>query len=269
MSSRRGMGALVAAGLVLSTTGASGGAISAEEVMRRNEEARRVRDITSSATLTTTREGEDAKTKAFTWWRKLSDDGVHFHILTRFALPAEIRGEGILIDEHATENEILLYLPRFKKVRRVEGQSQSASFMGSVFSYSDIADPHARDYKHALLRSEPCPGSPGIACHVVESTPATDAVKERTGYARMVQWIRSDNFVTVRGELFDASGALWKRLAAADVREVDPREHRFLAHTVRIEDVRSKRATVLAFGEVKVNAGIPDATFTQQNLARE
>ena len=267
--SRRASSVRVVAALLLATTGASGGALSAEEVMTRNEEARRVHDITSSATLTTTSDGADAKTKSFTWWRKLSGDGVHFHILTRFALPAEIRGEGILIDEHATENEILLYLPRFKKVRRVEGQSQSASFMGSVFSYSDIADPHARDYKHALLRSEPCPGSPGIPCHVVESTPATDAVKERTGYARTVQWIRSDNFVTVQGELFDARGALWKKLAATDVREVDPKEHRFLAHTVRIEDVRSKRATVLTFGDVKVNTGIPDATFTQQNLARE
>jgi hypothetical protein len=267
--SSRALGVLAAAGFVLSTSGASGGALSVDEVMRRNEEARRVRDITSSATLTTTREGEDAKTKSFTWWRKLSDDGVHFHILTRFALPAEIRGEGILIDEHATENEILLYLPRFKKVRRVEGQSQSASFMGSVFSYSDIADPHARDSRHALLRSEPCPGSPGTPCHVVESTPATDAVRERTGYARTVQWIRSDNFVTVQGELFDARGVLWKKLTATDVREVDPKDHRFLAHTVRIEDVRSKRATVLTFSEVKVNAGIPDATFTQQSLARE
>ena len=94
-------------------------------------------------------------------------------------------------------------------------------------------------------------------------------MKERTGYGRTVQWIRSDNFVTVQGELFDARGALWKKLAATDVREVDPGEHRFLAHTVRIEDVRSKRATVLTFGDVKVNAGIPDTTFTQQNLAHE
>ena len=258
---------------VVSASDARAAGLTAQEIMAKNEEAGRVRDITSNATLATTNDGGDTKTKSFTWWRKLSGDGVHFRILTRFSLPAEIRGEGILIDEHAGENEIQLYLPRFKKVRRVEGQSQSASFMGSVFSYSDIADPHSSDYRHTLIRSEPCPASasvtPSVSCHVVESIPANDAVKERTGYSRTVQWIRSDDFVTIQGELFDAQGALWKRLTASDVREVDPKEHRFMAHSVRIEDLRAKRFTVLTFGDVKVNAGIPDATFTAQNLARE
>lgn len=243
---------------------------SAREVFLRQESARKIREVTADATLTTGGPGAAAKVKTFTWWRKLAADDVHYRTLTRFHLPAEIRNEGILIEErNQNDNSIQLYLPAYKKVRRVEGQSQSTSFMGSVFSYSDIASPHVDDYRHTLLRTEPCPGDAKTSCYVLELAPATDVVRERTGYAKSLEWVRSDNYVAVKGEFFDVSGALWKRLSASDVREVDREQHTWLAHETRIEDVKTGRFSVLQLAKVKINTGIPDAMFTVQSLSRE
>src|SRR6476646_9380503 len=90
-------------GAVLAIVASGGGARAAEptgrDVFLRQEEARKIRDINSEASISTGGPGADAKLKTFTWWRKLSTDGVHFRTLTRFHLPAEIRNEGILIDE--------------------------------------------------------------------------------------------------------------------------------------------------------------------------
>jgi len=259
--------AALAAGATLLSAGRSNA--SALDIMTRAETSRRVREMTAQATLTTGGGGQE-RIKTFQLWTKLGEDGVRYRMLLRFQSPPEIRNEGVLIRERASgENEVLVYLPRFKKTRRVEGQSQGTSFMGTVFSYSDIAAQHAADFSHQHLRSEACPNSAGGQCDVVQSTPRTEEIKWRTGYGKAVQWVKTDNGAIIKGEYFDADGHLWKTSAASDVREVDPVAHRWLAHTVRIDDHKSGKYTVLKFDQVQVNGGIGEATFSPQNLARE
>jgi outer membrane lipoprotein-sorting protein len=257
------------AAVTLPATPASA-APSGREILLKQEAARKIPTFTAHATIATGKEGGEMREKGFTWWRKLSADGVHFQTLTRFTAPASIRNEGLLLRERAGgDNDVQLYLPSFKKVRRVESQSQRASFMGSVFSYSDIAQPHPDDYQATVLREEACPNDGGPSCYVVELTPATDTVKATTGYSRSVQWVRADNFVTVKGEFYDPQNTLWKRLDATEVREVDPVSHKWLAHRVRMENVPEQRVTVLRIADVKTNVDLADSTFTEQALASE
>jgi outer membrane lipoprotein-sorting protein len=248
---------------------ARAGSLSARDIMVRNEDARKIADVTSNATLTTGGPDTAEKVKQFTWWRKLSSDGVHFNTLTRFREPAEVRGEGILFHEReGDQNDIHMYLPAFKKIRRVESQAQSGSFMGSEFSYGDIATPHVDDYKYELVKENaPCDGKKA-QCYLIQSTPANDDIKERTGYSKTQQWLRKDNFMAVQGEYYDADGNLWKKLKASGIHEVDPTKHKWMSYDIRIDNAKNGRFTTLKFTDVKVNAGIPDSTFTQQNLAR-
>lgn len=242
---------------------------SGREVLEKQEEARKLPSFQAKATLTTTADGKKAKApKEFRWWRKLGADKTHFVTLIRFDEPATIRGEGVLIREDKGANDVLLYLPHFKKVRRVEGQSQSSSFFGSVFSYSDVAMPHADDYTAKVLRAELCPGDK-LKCWVVEISPATKEILNRTGYKRSVQWIRQDNWITVAGEFYDKKDKLWKRMLATEVEEVDAKAGKWLPHHVTIEDVQKKRTTVLRLDDVKVNVKLDDTLFTEQNLAND
>lgn len=261
---------LSAVGLALPAHAAPSGSLSAREVMDRSEAAQRLRDVTATATLVTGEANGDTRAKAFTMWRRLETDQVHFATLTRFSAPAEIRAEAILFEERAgDENDVELYLPRYKKVRRVETQSQSASFMGSVLSYSDIATPHIDDYTHMLLRTEACPGGGDASCYVLELTPKTEEIAEHTGYGRSVEWVRADIFMAVQTELYDRKGALWKRIVASDIREIDPAAHRYFTRSLRVDDLHARRFTTLSFDEVHANTGLSDALFTTQNLARE
>ncbi len=258
--------ATVAALIVLGSSAVAEAAPSGREILQRQEAARKITSFTSKATLSTD-DGSGARTKSFTWWRKLASDGVRYATLTRFLAPATIRNEAILLRERAGgDNDVLLYLPSFKKVRRVETQSQSSSFMGSVLSYSDVALPHAEDFQAKVLREEKCQDA---SCWVIEVTPASEKVKASTGYGRFIEWVRTDNAITIRGEYFDKKDTLWKKLEASDVREVDRANRKFLAHQIRVEDVKTKRVTILQLGEVKTNVDIPDTTFSEQNLISE
>ena len=270
MNNTWGIGLLL--GLILLRAPELKAAMSADEIMKRNEDARKVNEVQSDATLTSTDKAGQAKVKQFTWWKKLGSDQVHFNTLTRFHLPAEIRGEGILFLEHENnENEVLMYLPNFKKIRRVESQQQSSSFMGSEFSYSDIATPHLDDYKYKLIREENCPEEQGAAlkCAVIESTPVSDSVRERTGYSKQLGWVRQDNFMMAQGEYYDLEGNLLKKYQSTETKLVDPLKKKWLSHRLKIENVKNGRSTLLQFVEVKVNQGIQESVFTQRNLARE
>lgn len=260
---------------VLLLSSVSFASMAPKDVMVKNEEARKLTDSIANATLST-KSGTTERVKEFTWWRKLISDGVHFDTLTRFHTPAEVRGEGILFLEHpADENEVLMYLPTYKKIRRVESQQQSSSFMGSEFSYADIATPHVDDYSYKLLKEEACPEAEGskenagIQCYVIESTPVNDSVRERTGYSKDVSWIRKDNFMHVRVEFYGQDGNLAKRMIASQNKEVDPAKHKWMAMNVRMENVAKGNVTLLKFADVKVNTGVPETTFTQQSLSKE
>jgi hypothetical protein len=155
-------------------------ALSAKDIMDKNEEVRRLRDIKAKATLVTGGADKKEKRKKFTWWRKLTSDKVHFNTLTRFHEPSEIKNEGILFLEHEQDNsDVLLYLPTYKKIRRVERNNQSGSFMGSELSYADIATPHSEDYDFKELKKEKCP-SKESDCTIIEAIPKRSRRKSRT-----------------------------------------------------------------------------------------
>lgn len=248
----------------------SWGAPDPRAIMLKLEESRKITALEADATLTTGGGDKKTREKSFTWWRRLSKDGIGFDTLTLFRSPAEVKDEAILFLEHpGNENEVLLYLPNFKKVRRVENQQQSGSFMGSVFSYSDISTPNVDDFTYKHLGVAACPGADAaIQCDQVEAIPAKDSIRERTRTSKMVQWIRQDNFMVSQIEYFDAVGGKWKRLTASDTREVDTKAHKWMSHALRMEELNSGRYTVLQFENVKTSATLTEALFNPQNLGK-
>jgi outer membrane lipoprotein-sorting protein len=244
----------------------------ARDIMVKNEAARRLDEMQSTAKLITgTRGGGANKTKEFTIWRKANENKKRGKTLTRFHAPAEVRNEGILIVENDDgKNDVLMYLPSFKKIRRVETQQQSGSFMGSVFSYSDIATPSVDDYQYKKLATEVCPTADAktAKCNVIEATPATEDVRDRTGYAKSKLWVRADNNMLVQAEYFDLQGAPFKKLQASRIHQVDAGQNKWHADYIEIENLKNKEFTQLEFSNVKINTGIPNSTFTQQNLQK-
>ncbi len=243
-------------------------AISAKDIMSKNEDIRKLENITSSATLTTGGGNSTERIKKFTWWRKLTADNTHYNTLTRFHQPAEIKNEGILFLEHdQDQNDVLLYLPTYKKVRRVEREQQSSSFMGSEFSYADIATPHVNDFDFKLLKEESCPMSTTIKCWVIESSPINEKTAERTGYSKSHQWVRQDNYMAEVVDHFNREGKLFKKVKATNITEVDRQKHKWMSLEVRVENLFNSKFTTMKFENVIVNQEIADAMFTQQKLS--
>ncbi len=70
----------------------------------------------------------------------------------RFIEPADVRGTAMLIvDNENTADEMWIYLPALKKVRRIVSSEKGKSFMSSEFSNADISSPPISDFVNRHL----------------------------------------------------------------------------------------------------------------------
>ncbi len=182
-----------------------------------------------------------------------------------FESPPEVKGVGFLqwADPHA-KDEQWLYLPELKRVRQISTGAKHESFVGTDFSYDDLAiiseiiDWSESDARTNLLRQEAVDGQ---NCHVIEFTPAA---KDLT-YGKLLVWLRADDLVIVKYELYDKSGRLQKVLVLKDIRKLGAIPTPF---HMEMANVQEGSRTVVDFTEIKYDTGIDEGVFTQRALER-
>lgn len=235
-------------------------------IMKKNEASRKIGEYFSTATLTVTRNGESPKTKKFKMWRKMKADHVHFQSVTQFLEPSEVKGQAILFQENDSGlNDISLYLPAYKKVRRVESNQQSGSFMGSDFSYSDLTQQHVEDYDFKLLGEE---SFEGIKCYKVKASPKTDELRARTGYQYSQVLIDQKTFSTLYSEFFDSEGKKIKTLTARKTEKLGTDGVLYFSRDLTVNGIRDQSSTRLVFEPLQLKVNVEDSFFTVQNFSK-
>lgn len=240
----------------------------ADQILDHSQTVRRIPNTRADAILKTKSDRFNDE-KEFTFMRKLAEDGERFKTLTRFKKPLTIKNQAILfLEKDNYENSIIMYLPAYKKVRRVESHSQSSSFMGSAFSYSDIATPLSKDFTNTLVKSEDCPSDKSKKCFVINSKPKTKQIKERTNYSLQTSWINTENFLVDQTLLFaEDTSKFVKKITFSDYKNV--RTNLWFCQSMVIEDTKSKKTTTLLFSNLKADQELSNSIFSQQSLSDE
>ena len=172
----------------------------------------------------------------------------------------------MLVEHSDGDDDIWIYLPALKKVRRLVASNKKDSFVGTDFSYADIIGHRVDEWTHRLVREETVDGQ---ACFVVESLPKNDEVKSASGYSRRLSWIRKDNFVLVKGEVWDAGGASLKTMTFTDVRLVDPGAKRWQAMVAEATNHQTGHRTVVRFVNFRLEASVDEQELTTRALERQ
>ncbi|HVO23458.1 MAG TPA: outer membrane lipoprotein-sorting protein [Candidatus Margulisiibacteriota bacterium] len=185
--------------------------------------------------------------------------------LVFFEAPSEVRGVSVLqwTDPHA-KDEQWLFMPALKRVRQISAAAKHESFVGTDFSYDDLAviseitDWSEADAATKLLRDEDLAGK---SCHVIEFTPAGKDID----YGKIVTWLSADDLVLLKFEMYDKSNKLEKVLTLSDVRDVGriPTAFRW-----EMKNEENGSHTLVEFTEVKYNTALADEMFTQRTLER-
>jgi predicted RND superfamily exporter protein/outer membrane lipoprotein-sorting protein len=262
-----GLALLAAAAALAGPAPASGQALTPQEIAQRNYAVTRVLDSTADVTFTLLSPSGGERVRRTVTASKLRPNGVDNMRLVRFTAPPDVRGTGVLtIEDAAGEDDIWVYLPALRKVRRLAASNKKDSYAGTDFSYGDIIGHRPDDWTHRLLREETLDAQP---CYVLESVPATDAVRARAGYSKRVWWIRRDNFVAIREEFWDAAGRPLKTFRGLEVRAVDPARGNWQPMRMEATNLQTGHRTVIRLENFRANQGLADELFTVRQMERE
>jgi outer membrane lipoprotein-sorting protein len=216
-------------------------------------------DITMRANLDVFDKEGHGKKKKFTLQRVGSAGDSK--TLVVFSDPQEIRGVALLsINQRGVSDRQFMYTPATHRVRSVAAQERSGRFIGSDFTYEDIAEPVLDDFTYRLLGSEEI--IDGHKTYKVEATPVDPG---RSQYKFIYYWVAQDVPVILFAEMYDANGQKIRTLHATQLKRESgiwgPR------HT-EMNTVQDGTRTVLTVDGVKFNTGLDEKPFTPEGLEK-
>ena len=184
-------------------------------------------------------------------------------VLVRFLGPADIRGTGFLVWEHAQqEDERFLFLPALGRVRRIAGAEAQESFVGSDLSYEDIGGRKLTDYTYKMVETGATWTDAQGTAHPawrIEST-AKDAGAR---YPRTQSLVRKDAFVIVEALVFNRRGEREKQYT---VSRLERPGGIWTVMDATMANDATKTRTTLVVSEARYNTGLTEAAFSRREL---
>ena len=181
--------------------------------------------------------------------------------LMRYVEPKRAKGQAILMLNHA--DDIWMYFPRTKRIRKLATNSKSQKMEGSDFSYEDTgaSDAFIEDFSSKNLGSEK---KEGYDCYKVEMLKKEGI---ESGYSRLIMWIIKDSFIPITIDYYDAENPelLLKTLIQYDIKEIDGIS---TATKMVMYNKQENSQTSIEMLEIKYNVELDDSLFTERNLQR-
>ncbi len=173
--------------------------------------------------------------------------------LAKFISPASQKGIAFL---SLPEDVMYLYLPAFKKTRRIASHVKNTKFAGTDFTYEDMeAKMYSEKWIPELIKKDD-------KLYTLQLTPKKDV---KTDYSKMIMEVRTDNFYPVKIAHFDKGNTLVKVM----IREQIEKENGYwISKNYQMEDLKGKHKTKMMIQDVKFDSGLTDETFTERYLTR-
>jgi len=211
---------------------------------------------TRSRMVITTRNGNTSE-RIIDQYSKDGPNGARAVIV--FQSPASVAGTRFLTMDNASgETDQWIFLPSLGRVRRIAASESGGSFMGTDFSYDDIASADRDVFldTHTLLREETLNGA---LCYVIQSVPKDSSYQ----YSKIISWIDKNNFLIYKSEMYNRRNELTKLMEMADFKDI---QGRITPMKTTISTISSESSTTIYMDIVKYDDEIPEGVFTTAYL---
>ncbi|RVU32805.1 MULTISPECIES: outer membrane lipoprotein-sorting protein [Neptunomonas] len=180
--------------------------------------------------------------------------------LSIFDKPLDVKGTAFLSFSHPVgADDQWLYLPALKRVKRIASRNKSGPFMGSEFSYEDLASFEIEKYTYKYIKDEACGDD---TCFVVEQYP----VDKYSGYTRRVVWIDQSEYRLQKAVFYDRKDALLKTLTYHDYQQYLDKYWR--ADLMKMVNHQTNKSTDLKWNNYQFKTGLSDSDFNKNTLKR-
>lgn len=173
--------------------------------------------------------------------------------MVRFLEPADVRGVGFL---RLASDRLYLYLPAFRRVRRIASSATNENFMGTDFTYGDMSQSrYSDDYSAKNLSTQN-----GRYRLMLAPKPGADV-----NYHHLVMFADTSNYVLRKVEYYNRRDDQTKELAIDDVEKIDGY---WMGKTMRMKSLDENHETVLELSDIRFDQGLSDSEFSERNLKR-
>ena len=182
-----------------------------------------------------------------------------------FHSPSDVRNVSFLVANYnesiVSDDEQWMYLPAFRKVRRISGQDKRGAFMGSTYSYSDLDKLRVKDYHSTLEGEEKVNGRDSWK---IERIPVSQDVINKNGYNRTLLWVDKDRDIVLKQDYFNSKNIKYKSLEATEVKLIQ--DIWTIMHS-RMQNFENNKESEMIFHAIKYNTGV-DVDYLTQNILK-
>ncbi|HSV32398.1 MAG TPA: outer membrane lipoprotein-sorting protein [Atribacteraceae bacterium] len=173
----------------------------------------------------------------------------------RFLSPASVRDITLLSLNDG--DQIYLFMPAFRRVRRIAGAGRQETFAGTDFTYEDVGGMafQREDFNYTLIGEDE-------QNYYLALIP----LDEESEYSKQVMTVDREKFYLRKMEFYDLEGALWRVLEIHEIEVRDDGTNRF--KKLSLTDVKENTKTLMNMGEVEENITLPAGFFSVRTIQR-
>lgn len=210
--------------------------------------AEAVKDTTYLASMAIVRGGATKKTLVFEMRMKGLD-----RQLIEFTAPGDVAGMKVLM---AGRDELWMYSPEFKKVRRIAAHNVNQGFFGSHFTAEDmVLAKLSPDFDAALV------GQAGDLTTLV----LTPKPERTSSYSKLEVVVDRTKGGITELRYFDGAGVHVRTQKREDWKSVQGHP---MPTKITMIDVKTGDKTIVTLEDIRVNSGLDDELFSRRTLLR-
>lgn len=197
------------------------------------------------------------------YWRRFEDGGSR--LLIRLTAPPHNVGLALLAEEMADNSlrqDVTVYLPELRVVRRLSGAALSGSMFGTNFAYDDFVQLQGMLHQRSVTRlaDETVNARPAYTIEMVPQHP-------ESRYSKIVTLIDQAWCIAVQSRFFGRDHALLKELVI-DPQSVQQVAGRFVPHALVFTEADKSARTELVVDRVELDPELNPNLFTEAELRR-
>lgn len=180
--------------------------------------------------------------------------------LSLFLNPLDVKGTKMITWSHKEDDDDQwLYLPSMNRVKRISSSGQSASFMGSEFSFEDLGSQELEKFNHKLLREEKFEGD---EVWVLERRP-----NKKSGYSKQIIYMSKKIMNPLKMEYYDRKEELLKVAKFQDYKlfKIGKKEM-WKSNQIEMKNIQTKKESLFIWKERELGVTLKESEFNAQAL---
>ena len=186
---------------------------------------------------------------------EMKDDGPRFII--EFLWPADVKGTKLLTWSHRTKADSQwIFMPAFNRTKRISSRNKSGAFMGSEFSYEDLASTEVEKYTYRYIKDTLLNNRESW---LIERYP----VDKNSGYSKHVCWVDKEYKVFKKVEYYDRKS---ERLKTAIFKNHTQLHGAWYPNTIHITNSQTRKQTIMNWKKRTIKMTFKLPTFSPSKL---